>query len=198
MVWFRQDLRLSDNPALRAAAASGEVLPIYILDDNNADSWRMGSASRVWLHHSLTDLNQALGGQLRFFRGDALRIIARLVASLPIEAVFWNRCYEPWRRKRDTEIKNALKVEDVEVRSFNASLLWEPWTVQKSDGSPYRVFTPYYQKGCLALPAPEQPLSPPDELICYRQDLEDSGPLSTLALLPDENWHRTLIANWTV
>ena len=62
--WFRQDLRLSDNPSLSAAAANGAVLPVYILDDANAGDHRMGGASRWWLHQSLTALNQALDGIL--------------------------------------------------------------------------------------------------------------------------------------
>ncbi|MEL0206836.1 MAG: deoxyribodipyrimidine photo-lyase, partial [Alphaproteobacteria bacterium] len=66
--WFRQDLRLSDNPALCAAAAAGAVVPIYILDDETAGQDRMGSASRWWLHHSLAALNLALDGKLLFFR----------------------------------------------------------------------------------------------------------------------------------
>ena len=54
IVWFRQDLRLADNPALHETVATGHpILPIYILDDVNAGTWKMGGASRVWLHHSL-------------------------------------------------------------------------------------------------------------------------------------------------
>jgi len=59
--WFRQDLRLSDNPALSKAVAAGTVMPIYILDDENAAEYAMGAASRWWLHHSLSSLNQSLG-----------------------------------------------------------------------------------------------------------------------------------------
>ena len=51
--WFRQDLRLGDNPGLAHAAANGPVLPVYILDDDNAAAHRMGAASRWWLHQSL-------------------------------------------------------------------------------------------------------------------------------------------------
>ena len=65
IVWFRQDLRLADNPALSAALADGyTILPLYILDDANAAEWRMGAASRVWLHHALTSLNEDLDGTL--------------------------------------------------------------------------------------------------------------------------------------
>ena len=44
--WFRQDLRLSDNPALNEAVKHDEVLPIYILDDHNSGDFSMGEASR--------------------------------------------------------------------------------------------------------------------------------------------------------
>ena len=76
IVWFRQDLRLADNPALDAAARQGQpILPIYILDDENAGEWAMGAASRWWLHQSLEKLNVSLQGRLRFFRGDAQAIL---------------------------------------------------------------------------------------------------------------------------
>ena len=103
IAWFRQDLRITDNPALSAATESAEVLPIYILDDVNAQAWSMGAASRAWLHHSLAALNEALDGRLVLFRGDAREIIDALVTDLPVHSVFWNRCYEPWRIKRDAQ-----------------------------------------------------------------------------------------------
>ena len=71
ILWFRQDLRVADNPALLAAASCGRVLPIYILDDVNAGDWAPGEASRTGLHYSLDALNRSLDGNLRLFRGDA-------------------------------------------------------------------------------------------------------------------------------
>ena len=80
--WFRQDLRLSDNPALTAACVAGNVLPIYILDDDNAGPDSMGGASRWWLHQSLNALSSALKGRLYIFRGNPLEIIPALVNSI--------------------------------------------------------------------------------------------------------------------
>ncbi len=174
------------------------MLPIYILDDVNADAWKMGAASRAWLQHSLTALNQSLGGRLQFFRGDARSVIASLVETLKIDAVFWNRCYEPWRIGRDAQIKTELATRGVEVRSFNASLLWEPWTVSKKDGTPYRVFTPYYQKGCLSLAPPRQPLAQTENLQLHDSEAPGSLPLPALELLPRHDWHRQLLANWKI
>jgi deoxyribodipyrimidine photo-lyase len=192
LLWFRQDLRLADNPALQAAAESGSLLPIYILDDVNAGACKMGAASRVWLQHSLSALNQSLDGKLQFFRGDARKVIAQLVDSLPVDTVFWNRCYEPWRIERDVQIKADLGALNIEVRSFNGSLLWEPWTVLKKDGTPYRVFTPYYQKGCLSQPSPRQPLPQPGKLRIHQSSVDGSLPLQALDLLPAKDWHQSL------
>ena len=192
--WFRQDLRLSDNPALNAAAEAGAVLPIYILDDSSAKKYQMGAASRWWLHHSLTALNEALKGQFHIYRGDANTIIQNLVDEHSIEAVYWNRCYEPWRIQRDKKIKAALQQQNVQVRSFNGSLLWEPWEVLKKDNTHYKVFTPFYRKGCLNAPAPRKPLKKP--AIKYAKGKFNSLALAELALLPQINWDEGFKKHW--
>lgn len=198
IAWFRQDLRISDNPALNAAAAAGDVLPIYILDDVNAADWAMGAASRAWLHHSLTALNLALDGRLRIYRGDAREIIAQLAASLPVEGVFWNRCYEPWRIKRDAQIKADLIAGDIQTRSFNAALLWEPRDISKKDGTPYRVFTPFYQRGCLSSPPPRQPLAPAEQIQWCNLGIDNSISIDELELLPSASWHKSLCSHWQI
>jgi len=156
--WFRQDLRLADNPAFRAAAADGEVLCIYVLDDHNAGDAALGGASRWWLHQSLAALDQSLGGALAVYAGDAREILPTLVREHRIDCVHWNRCYEPWRIRRDRDIKTALTEQGARVTSHNGSLLWEPWEVHKKDETPYKVFTPFYRKGCLNAMAPRAPL----------------------------------------
>jgi deoxyribodipyrimidine photo-lyase len=198
VAWFRQDLRISDNPALNAAAAAGDVLPIYILDDVNAADWAMGSASRAWLHHSLNALNLALDGNLRIFRGDAREVIAQLVTSLQLEGFFWNRCYEPWRIRRDAQIKADLIAGDIQTRSFNASLLWEPWDISKKDGTPYRVFTPFYQKGCLSSARPRQPLASAGQIQWSDLAIDNSLSIDELELLPSACWHESLCSHWQI
>jgi deoxyribodipyrimidine photo-lyase len=164
IVWFRQDLRLADNPALHAAARSGaEILPIFIHDDEEAGDWRPGSASRWWLRKSIASLNESLHGHLRVYRGNAREIIPRLVRDTGAEAVYWNRCVEPWRVTRDQSIKEQLLVQGTPVHTFNGSYLYEPAEVAKADGTPYRVFTPFYRRGCKAL-QPRQPLPVPPNL----------------------------------
>ncbi|UCE62968.1 MAG: deoxyribodipyrimidine photo-lyase, partial [Nitrospirota bacterium] len=60
IVWFRNDLRLEDNPALQAASAyGGPVVPLYIWETDESEAWPMGSASQWWLHQSLVSLDQS-------------------------------------------------------------------------------------------------------------------------------------------
>ena len=80
--WFRNDLRLGDNPALNAASEE-DVLPIFILDTDQTEN--LGKASKVWLHHSLDKLNQSLGGKLHFIQGDAINEIMKLIDSEKID-----------------------------------------------------------------------------------------------------------------
>ena len=143
IMWFRADLRLADNPALRAACQSGALLPIYILEDDDAGQDAMGAASRLWLHHSLSALNQSLDGKLQLFKGKAEDIITALCEAYNITEIHWNRAYEPWRMTRDTALKAALTNKGINAQSHKANLLWEPWEVAKNDGTPYKVFTPF-------------------------------------------------------
>ena len=127
IVWFRQDLRLADNPALDAAVKSGApIIPLYILDDVNAGEYPMGGARRWWLHHSLEALDKSLDGGLLLLQGDAKSILPQLARKLGASRIYWNRCYEPWRIKRDTSLKSVLRDDGISVRSFNGSLLFEP------------------------------------------------------------------------
>ena len=166
IVWFRQDLRLSDNPALRAAAATGApVFPVFVLDDDGAGDWKPGSASRWWLRKSLASLDRSLGGTLRLLYGEAGRIIPEVAADIGATAVYWNRCVEPWRVERDNDIKSTLLDRGTGVHTFNGSYVYDPAEIRKQDGTPYRVFTPFYRKGCLENgPAPRSPLPDPADL----------------------------------
>lgn len=198
ILWFRQDLRLSDNPALSAAAKAGSVLPVYILDDENAGHWKMGGASRVWLYHSLQALNASLDGNLCVSSGDATKILLSLVKDTGATGVYWNRCYEPWRVTRDKFIKDALKNMDVEANSFNGSLLWEPWEVLKADGTPYKVFTPFYRKGCLGKTAPRTPLAKPEKITFVKYTKTSIDNLKLLPRKPEPRWDKDMVNLWEI
>ena len=196
--WFRQDLRLHDNPALFAAAEQGVVLPIYILDEVNSEHKQMGEASRCWLYYALSELNKSLGNKLLVFSGSPELIILDLIKRYQVTQVNWNRCYEPWRITRDQELKKLLIEHSIKVQSFNGSLLWEPWEIQKTDGTPYRVFTPFYQNGCLKASPPRIPLPPPSQLNIVEVANLEPHPLDKLQLLPNKPWGKILSEQWSI
>ena len=147
IVWFRQDLRLADNPALAAAAKSGRpLLPVYILDETPG-SRAMGGASRWWLAGSLARLAVALakrGAKLLLRRGPAGEVLSELVAETNAASIHWSRCYEPGAIARDKRVKAGLTARGISVQSHNAALLAEPWNLKTGTGEAFKVFTPFW------------------------------------------------------
>lgn len=199
ILWFRQDLRIQDNPALNYALKNKyKILPVYIRDDKNADVWKNGEASNWWLRHSLNALNQSLFGSLQIFSGDAWHIMTQLIQMHMPNAVFWNRCYEPWCMARDSEIKDKLIERNLEVMTFNASLLWEPWSVKKSDGTPYKVFTPFYKKGCMSQPEPKMPHTEPVHRDAFlKPELNTQNQIEDIFPLPAIKWYTRIETFWS-
>ncbi|HEU0071924.1 MAG TPA: deoxyribodipyrimidine photo-lyase [Alphaproteobacteria bacterium] len=200
IVWLRQDLRLADNPALDAAARfGGPVLPVYILDEAGQGEWAPGGASRWWLHRSLEALAAAFakrGSKLILRRGAAGPILEDLLDETGTELVLWNRLYEPWAIARDTAIKSRIVAKGRRAESFNAALLFEPWTVKTGAGGPYKVFTPFW-KACLGLGAPPSPLKAPKTLAAPDR-WPRSEALDSWALLPTKpDWAGGMREAWT-
>ena len=195
--WFRQDLRLHDNQALIAAAKHRLCMPIYILQPGGGGDFALGAASKWWLHHSLCQLNQALENKLNVYIGDPSKIIADIVKKMRPAAVYWNRCYEPWRISEDADIKASMRQQGIVCKSFKASLLWEPWEVLKPDGKPYQVFTPFYKNGCLRQPSPRAPLPLPAKLSLL-QDPHNKLTIAQLKLLPKIQWDKTMAIEWQI
>jgi len=198
LVWFRQDLRLADNPALYHAVKEGyKIIPLYIHDAKDAGEWAHGEAADWWVYKSLQSLNERLGDKFVFRKGQAKNVLEQLVDEQNIAAVFWNRCYEPWRIARDKDIKALLKDKGLEVQTFNGSLLWEPWVAFKADGTPYKVFTPFYKRGCLEnSPEPDAPLPAPKDIAFA--DLEQPGGIDDLGLLPRIKWYPKMEKYWDI
>lgn len=148
IVWFRQDLRLQDNDALNAAIETGKpIIPLYIKEDESRIHWKMGSSGCFWLHYSLLDLEsqfKKLNLKLIIRQGNPMEVLLKLIKETSADALFWNRCYEPASIKRDAEIKATLKSQNMNIQSFNASLLFEPWEISNKQGKPFKVFTPFW------------------------------------------------------
>jgi deoxyribodipyrimidine photo-lyase len=171
------------------------VLAVYIHEEEPEFGIRpLGQASKWWLHQSLNALNKQLDGKLCIRKGIPLDVLKELIAKHDITSIFWNRSYEPGKIKRDSVIKSALSEQGLIVKSFNAALLYEPKNILKKDGTPYRVFTPFYKKGCLeSLGTPPSPLEKQEKI-----NLIQASSLATeeLALLPTLPWHKKLEKHW--
>ncbi|MFN3524433.1 MAG: deoxyribodipyrimidine photo-lyase, partial [Phenylobacterium sp.] len=200
VMWFRQDLRLADNPALAAACAGGRaVTALYVLDEEAEGDWPLGGASRWWLHHSLAALAEGLaarGGRLVLRRGPAQQVLAEVAAQTGASAVYWNRRYEPAAVARDTETKACLRGAGLGAESFNAALLFEPWTIRTGAGEPYRVFTPFW-RACLQASPPPTPLPAPERIAAPGRAV-DGERLEDWGLIPTApDWAGGLRAAWT-
>ncbi len=190
--WFRQDLRISDNPGLFAAAQNSKILPIYILDDNEAGISKMGEASKWWLHHSLNSLNQSLDNKLNTYIGNAKEIILKLIKEHNVTGIYWNKCYEPWRIEQDKNIEIMLKSMNIACKSFNASLLWQPEEIATQDNKAYKVYTPFYRK-CLQTKLHRDIIPIPNQL-----ELIKDTSIEKLKLLPDIEWYKEMEESWKI
>jgi deoxyribodipyrimidine photo-lyase len=141
-------------------------------------------------------LNASLNDRLVLLQGDAQTVLPELLHEVDATAVYWNRRYEPWAIARDTEIKKQLLDASVDVKSFNGSLLFDPPNTNKADGTPYKVFTPFYRKGCLQNGIlPRAPLRKPSKLRLH--EVSSGKSLDELELLPAFNWYDEIAATWT-
>ena len=199
LVWFRNDLRLDDNPALRAALDGGfEVVPVYVHDPDGEGLSRPGAASDAWRARSLAALDDELrrrGAALHAFAGHAAPTLAAVAAACGASAVFWNRRYEPDIEARDARVKRELREQGLQAESFNGSLLFEPWTLRTGKGGPYKVFTPFY-RAALTRWAPEAPWEAPERLP-VPEEAPHGLDLAHLRLAPKRGWDGGFWSMWT-
>jgi deoxyribodipyrimidine photo-lyase len=169
LVWFRDDLRLSDHPALHAAAATKRpVICLYVLDETSrqAGARPIGGAARWWLAQSLRALEKRLGAvgvQLLLRKGSAARIITDLARETGASDVFWNRIAQAPHQAIEDEIASAFRDLGVNVHAFAGDLLAAPDTVRTKEGRGLRVFTPFWRR-VQAMGAPPDPLPAPRRL----------------------------------
>jgi len=201
LVWFRNDLRLTDNPALIDATIAGNpVYCVYILDDSGKHSRPLGAAQRWWLYHSLARLSHDLaqrGGRLDLYRGDPKTIIPQIVENLSPTKIVWNRRYHPSDIACDSDLKAQLESKGLSVKTFNGTLIREPWTLVSKTGGAFKVFTPFWRaaREDYAVPAPHP--APTPLSLGLKPPSKASLSLDELALLPTKpNWAAEMAKHW--
>jgi deoxyribodipyrimidine photo-lyase len=198
IVLFRNDLRVSDHPALSAAAEAGRVLALYVLDEEAAGNWKPGGASRWWLHHSLECLAQSLsnrGCRLILRRGDTRAILTELVREVAAEAVFVSRAFEPWAADLEVKLRDALARDDVSLKRFAGTLVHDPDVIRTQSGDPYKVYSPFWR--ALEKSVLRKVARPPERIACAGGDIR-SDELAGWRLLPTKpDWAGGLRETWT-
>lgn len=200
IVWFQQDLRIEDQPALSLAIQKGgPVIPLYIWSPEEEDEWALGGASRWWLHHSLASLQRELksiGLDLILKHSSSWKAIKEIVLKTGADAVFWNRRYEPYAIKRNAWIKSELTQLSIKAEIANDAVIFEPWTIMNGTNKPYQIFTHFWKK-CCSLGEPPQPALKPKTLKPYQAAAELSSlSLDQLPLLPHIHWDQGLAEYW--
>ena len=197
IVWFRRDLRLSDNAALVAAARRGRVVPVFIWSPEEEGAAAPAAAAKWWLHRSLERLQEALrqrGLELVFRVGPYEQELQKLRAEVNADGLVWNRRYEPAGIEVDRQIKAVFAERLDYIKSFPGYLLVEPWTLLNQSQSPFKVFTPFWKR-CVSALNPPEPLGIPEQLIGLEEG-PASVALEDLDLFPQIPWTEGMEANW--
>jgi deoxyribodipyrimidine photo-lyase len=198
ILWFRQDLRLSDNAALVAALhAAPHILPVFVLAEDHT-AWGLGGASAWWLHHSLESLAASLaarGAPLILRRGDPATILATLSEKYhaDIHAGF---CAEPAWRAQDDKLTDLLAGTGRGLHRHRNTRLFDPDTIRTKTGGIYGMFTPF-ANAVRAMPAPPKPTPTPSQILGLAKP-PPSDRLADWHLLPTKpDWAGGLRATWT-
>jgi deoxyribodipyrimidine photo-lyase len=197
LLWFRRDLRLDDNPALRAALRAGAVVPVYVHAPDEEAPWVPGAASHAWLRASLRALDdelRGLGSRLVLRRGPTLAALQGLLADTGATAVHWNRLYEPAARARDDRVAQWLQGQGIGAHAHNAAMWVEPWEIATKAGEPYRVFTPYWRTLRARLDTLPGADDRPSRLPAT--PLPSGDVLDVLVPAPSPRWDRPMLTGW--
>lgn len=200
IVLFRHDLRLADNRALAAAAASdAPLLCAFVLDEVSPGIRPVGAARRWWLHNSIAALAAALekiGGRLVLLRGPMEHVVANLIEQTGARTMFWNRRYAPAEAGADLRALEACRRRGVRAEVFDGALLHDPERMRTGADQPYKVFGAF-RRALEKLPEPREPVDAPERIIPWTGKV-DSDKLDHWRLQPTKpDWAAGLRETWT-
>ena len=141
--WVRRDMRLADNKALQSAATRGDVAPLFIVDPVFASA---GSARRNYMFATLRDLDLRMDRALILRHGDPVTEIVQFAQSVGATSVHIAQDFAPYGIKRDAAVKESLTKAGIELVIADSPYVVNPGTVVKDDGTPLKVFTPFYKR----------------------------------------------------
>ncbi|RRO25622.1 cryptochrome/photolyase family protein [Flavobacteriaceae bacterium 14752] len=207
--WFRRDLRLHDNVGLYQALKSDHpVLSIFIYDRDIIDELPKDDARLTFIFNALQKINETLkeehNSSIAFYHGKPDEVFKQIIKEFDINAVYTNRDYEPYAKKRDSQIESILDQNDISFHTFKDLVVFEKSEVVKNDGEPYLVFTPYMKKWKKTFKDVDLPKYPSenhlDNLIKDKNlphlTLEEMGFKPSSVKVPDYNLSKDLIENY--
>ena len=187
--WFRHDLRLNDLPALHAASALGDVIPVFIYDSQLGGDWKLGGASQWWLHNSLNRLKASIehqGGRLLLRSGETVAELQKLLFETGASHIVASRQYQPWSEDLERAVATMATDNASQFKRYAGTLLFEPDAVTTGAGTPFKVFTPFW-RACLKAAQPDMPKPVPS--LHFPHQWPPSETLDDWSLLPtDPNW----------
>ena len=142
--WVRRDIRLQDNGALASAAAHGKVVPLFVWEDNLLSA--AGDIRRAFLFEALDRLDDSVGRALIYRNGPAVDAVPEFCRLVGADTVHIAEDFAPWGRARDAEVEKALGEQGVRLVRADTPYVIRPGTVRKDDGTPLKVFTPFYKR----------------------------------------------------
>jgi deoxyribodipyrimidine photo-lyase len=141
IIWFRRDLRINDHPALIAAIeSSDEVIPLFILDKTQIQE--AGTKLLGYMSQSLRRLDESLGNNLHIIEGDQVEVLSALIKKYEVAEVHISAEYERYGADRDARVEDAGITL---IRTGSPYAVTPGRVVKPSDGTPYKVYTPFYR-----------------------------------------------------
>lgn len=193
IVWFRNDLRLHDHPALKEASECGQVLPVFVLPDHTSPT-----AADWWVYESLKHLEQQLlelGSALTILKGPASKVLSILAKETQADALFFNGQVDPLSRKEEVDLLELESLSEVDIQRFPPNMLLDPTSLKTGAGQPYKVFGAFWKS--LQQQTIPWPIAAPTTLKSWFQVYPATIPLEQSGLRSSIDWDASLQEEWT-
>ena len=198
VVWIREDFRIENNAALSYATQNhNHVIALYIYNNNDYDNKR--EAQKWWLSKSLKIFEKDLSPfkiNLQILKGDELDIFSKLKKKDKV-SIYWNKIYEPDVIAKGKKIRDIFLKNEIDFKYFKGNILNEFQEVTKNDGTPFKVFTPFWrnaeQKYINSTPAKDYKIKKcASGKFFFKKSIESED------ILPKKNWFKKFENYWEV